>query len=367
MLAPFNNTKGWSRQIAREKYLPICNVDGGMSHQWFHKVLRSAGCTDHEIDIITNSIDSKEISSGRTGVVDLDDFLDFLGYEREIEVILCTDAMAEAMQWDESKAALKELFDELDKDSNGKVSCKEWGSKVGQKKDILSKYFGGSTPAEIGQAFKRIDKNGDGSLSWDEFVAAAETQNVIAEKTAIHIGEVMQTDEGKAALREFFESLDKDCDGKVSGREWFCQLGKTKHTMLNHFCDCTPADIGHAFKRIDTNGDGSLSWDEFVAAAEKKIARADITTFQMAEVMQTEDGKAALKEFFDLLDKNNDGKVSAKEWFNQLGKTKHSMLKYFCDSSPAEIGHAFKRIDANGDGELSWDEFVAAAHEYTLQ
>ena len=38
---------------------------------------------------------------------------------------------------------------------------------------LLSRYFGGSTLKEIGQAFKRIDVDGSASLSWEEFVAAA--------------------------------------------------------------------------------------------------------------------------------------------------------------------------------------------------
>merc|ERR1712093_756304 len=112
--------------------------------------------------------------------------------------------MAEAMQTYESKAALKELFDTIDKDSNGKVSSKEWGSNVGQQKDVLAKYFGGATPAEVGQAFKRIDANGDGSLSWDEFVAAADLKCGSVDATMTKTAEAMQTEDGMAALKELF-------------------------------------------------------------------------------------------------------------------------------------------------------------------
>jgi len=362
LFTAMSNSRGWSRKFARNQYLPVCNADGGMLVQRFREVLGVAGIAEDEMDIIISSLDRKS-----TGFVCLEEFLDFLGYETDIEVIKCTHAMVEAMQNDESKAALKKLFDDIDKNSDGRVTSKEWGSQVGKKQDILAKYFGGATPAEIGQAFKHIDANGDGSLSWDEFAAAADTKSSNVDLATIQMAEVMQTDDGKTALREFFDCLDKDNNGKVSCNEWFSQLGKERHSMLKYFCGSTPAEIGHAFKRIDANGDGSLSWDEFVAAAEAKRANVDATTAKLAAVMQTNDGKEALKEFFDILDKDCDGKVSTKEWCNQLGKKKHAMLNYFCGSTPSEIGHAFKRIDANGDGSLSWEEFVAAADMRAMQ
>ena len=68
---------------------------------------------------------------------------------------------------------LRKLFDTLDKDHDGKVTGQEWGSKVRENQTLLAKYFGGSALKEIGSAFKRIDTDGNASLSWDEFVAAA--------------------------------------------------------------------------------------------------------------------------------------------------------------------------------------------------
>ena len=70
-------------------------------------------------------------------------------------------------------AELRNLFDSLDKDHDGKVTGQEWGKKVRENQTLLAKYFGGSTLKEIGSAFKRIDTDGNASLSWDEFVAAA--------------------------------------------------------------------------------------------------------------------------------------------------------------------------------------------------
>jgi len=86
------------------------------------------------------------------------------------------DASPEADKPDASPEGLEELrklFDTLDKDNDGNVTGQEWGHKVTENKELLSKYFGGSTLKEIGSAFSRIDADGNKSLTWDEFVVAA--------------------------------------------------------------------------------------------------------------------------------------------------------------------------------------------------
>mmetsp|Transcript_26567 Transcript_26567/g.65794 ORF Transcript_26567/g.65794 Transcript_26567/m.65794 type:complete len:126 (-) Transcript_26567:51-428(-) len=82
--------------------------------------------------------------------------------------------IAEAMATEAGKEELHALFKTLDKNSDGTVSSKEWGSAVSRNKELLAKYFGGSSVAEIGQAFKRLDTDKSGDLSWAEFTAGCE-------------------------------------------------------------------------------------------------------------------------------------------------------------------------------------------------
>jgi len=69
---------------------------------------------------------------------------------------------------------LRSLFESLDKDSDGKVSSKEWGGQLKRNQAALSKHFGGASLQEIGRKFRQIDADGDGSLSWEEVVQAAQ-------------------------------------------------------------------------------------------------------------------------------------------------------------------------------------------------
>jgi len=80
--------------------------------------------------------------------------------------------MATAMATDEGTAEFVRLFEKLDKDGDGKVSSQEWGRAVHAEQELMSKYFGGSSLKEIGSAFSRLDTNKDGMISWDEFKAA---------------------------------------------------------------------------------------------------------------------------------------------------------------------------------------------------
>merc|ERR1719335_1777100 len=110
--------------------------------------------------------------------------------------------IVQTLSTEDGKADLKQFFDSLDKDHNGKVSSKEWGHALGKNKELMAKYFGGATPAEIGQAFKRIDANKDGNLSWEEFVQAADAKSAQAEASVTTLSEVMQTGEGRKSLMD---------------------------------------------------------------------------------------------------------------------------------------------------------------------
>ena len=95
-----------------------------------------------------------------------------------------TAALVSAFNTDAGYAELKALFAKLDKDGDGTVNSKEWGSAVSKNKELLSKFFGGASAKEIGQAFKRLDTDGSGDLSWDEFEAGAERLSLMVSPAA---------------------------------------------------------------------------------------------------------------------------------------------------------------------------------------
>jgi Ca2+-binding EF-hand superfamily protein len=186
----------------------------------------------------------------------------------------------------------------------------------------------------------RIDKwdtDGDGVLSPAEIAAAREAvRQRIEDRRIEHFLKIAGEDE-MLSLEEFlslppfvdksptiptsiFNMMDRDKDGLVSADEFTARLRP-------------PLPRLPRFVEMDTNNDGSVDLAEFIAAA---------TTRSIPE--------PAAREIFAHLDRDNDG-----------------LLKPIDFPAPPEPPPAppvlpgFAVADANGNGMVTLDEFVAAA------
>ena len=80
--------------------------------------------------------------------------------------------MAQTIQREEGKAELHALYCSLDIDGDGKLTAEEWGQGLASD-DALMRFFGDTTAEDHKALFEQLDEDGNGSLSWDEFVAGA--------------------------------------------------------------------------------------------------------------------------------------------------------------------------------------------------
>jgi len=168
---------------------------------------------------------------------------------------------------EEGKAELKALWDALDKDGDGTVTSKEWGKGVKDNWKAMGKFFGGTTIGEVGKAFKALDTDGSGDLTWDEFEGA-----IAAMDSAMILARAMQTEEGLKEFKTLWDSLDKDGDGAVTSKEWGSSVGKNKEVMQKYFGGKDAKAIGKMFKKLDADGSGDLTWEEFVAGSKVLVA-----------------------------------------------------------------------------------------------
>ena len=173
--------------------------------------------------------------------------------------------------------------------------------------------------------------------------------------------DMYKSEDGQAELKALFATLDKDGDGSVSAKEWGKGVAQHWKTMSRFFGGVSQKKVGKLFKSLDTDSSGDLSWDEFCGAIEGVDAEA-----ALARAMATADGFEKLKTLFASLDKDGDGTVSAEEWSAALTDPKNKKLakKFFGKKSVKNkkaLIKAFKKLDADGSGDLTWDEFVAGS------
>merc|ERR1712147_295949 len=268
------------------------------------------------------------------------------------------------------------------------------GSSVSKKRDALAKAFGGETLKSIGKLFTVADGDGDGSLSFEEFLAlahargklitgAATTSTAVAPPTppvaaaaatsaaaaasdavvtsSLYTEEDVQfcatvsTADGQAKLKALFNELDKDGSGEVSSKEWGSSVYKKREALSKFFGGSSLKAIGTLFSGAEGDGDESLSYDEFLKLAQlraKAVAAAagvSVGDIQLSAAVGTDAGVAKLRALFDELDKDGDGGVSGKEWGSSVYKKRDALTKAFGGDTLKSIGKLFTVADGDGD------------------
>jgi len=130
-------------------------------------------------------------------------------------------------------------------------------------------------------------------------------------------------------LKEIFLAIDKNGDGTLSFEEIEEGLQKLKIQDWQ--------DILEVLKEADTDKSGKIDYTEFIAAT------LDSQVFLKEEY---------LKAAFDMFDKDGSGKIENSEIVALLSGEE---LKGLASTEAVEV--AIKEIDANGDGQIDFEEF----------
>lgn len=159
------------------------------------------------------------------------------------------------------------LFQRLDKDADGKLSRDELGP--------LTKMDGPGPPR---QPLWELDADKSGGVSLEEFKAGHFLRKLPPEKQ-----------------QELFKRLDTDSDGVITPKDH--PQSPFKHPDGPHTNHRPESDEpGHIIYKLDFDGDGALSFEEFRAGpAVKNLTEAE----QLAR--------------FKLLDRNGDQKISPED------------------------------------------------------
>ncbi|XP_065831222.1 45 kDa calcium-binding protein-like [Oscarella lobularis] len=252
---------------------------------------------------------------------------------------------------------LKSIFNQADQDQDQSISQTELKDWIHQK---INEYFQ-STHNGNQASFRKFDPNGDGKLTWDEYVRQLRMPPGITRQTFTRVASWFRpyvdkvgtgpppssripdrdfTDEEHDASQLLsrdkaqWEKADVDNDTVLAVDEFlsFQHPEQSKETLKGFVDDLLTA--------TDQNGDGLLTVQEYVGLDESKDEWSDETE-QFAKEREA--------EFRDLIDLNSDSVVDKDE------------LEYFLDPRSEqyaynEASHLLSVADKDNDKKLSWDE-----------
>ena len=134
---------------------------------------------------------------------------------------------------EEEVTGLKELFKQIDADSNGNITIQEL--RIAMKDSFLK-------DSEVMDLLDAADVDGDGTIDYEEFLAATVQASRI------------NTDEN---LKAAFQHFDADASGFITKEELVEALKNIKGLSSEH--------ISVIITDVDNDSDGQINYNEFVA------------------------------------------------------------------------------------------------------
>eukprot|EP01043_Picozoa_sp_COSAG02_P041560 COSAG02_NODE_3455_length_6707_cov_15.617736_3_plen_696_part_01 len=210
--------------------------------------------------------------------------------------------------------------------------------------------------AQALDAFRRIDTDGSGELSISELKLALKFLDL--HLSASQTGAIML-------------HLDKDQDGSISLDEFLSLVWANKLKLLQRKLGAAAYSSGgidaeKLFRRYDKDHTGMLEYDEFrlVVRRDVGIAESDVPDSELQEMYEFVDsdgsGTIGIDEFKSLLPAHDDYGAMQKRYSSVAGQALNRILES-AEQRRENMMYLFHRIDADGSGGLSREEFRQAA------
>lgn len=169
-------------------------------------------------------------------------------------------------------AQLKVLFDGIDVNADSSVSADELAAALTKNPhlvnlareaglDMREKGFG---QGQFKKVFEQLDINGNGRITWEEFKASLFPTAVeqVTSSGEVLAAQAPAQEKALAQLKTLFDAMDVNNNSTVSREELEGQLGRDE-SFRSLIRDAGMDPDFHVFEQLDTNADGSVTWEEF--------------------------------------------------------------------------------------------------------
>jgi len=235
------------------------------------------------------------------------------------------------------KERFSKLIKKMDENNDGlidKIELVHWTLRALQNMDAR----------DLGEDFDIADDNGDGKVSWEEYVE--NIYGISQDKIPDYTKEDMDDDE---ELRDFnrmynreyakFVAADFNEDTLLNKEEYNLFYNPGKEPKSTEFA------IKQALEHVDTNKDGKVDQEEFLADEHVKGHELN------------EDEMDNLSDIFQQLDIDENGVLENFEltlWLQQDNG----------EIAADETDHLFSQADEDEDGKLTYDEVHEAMEDF---
>ena len=228
-----------------------------------------------------------------------------------------------------SSSEVDAIFALGDKDQSGGIDVQEFISLMMPNAPAVIAKLSMSFRSiqNIKDSFKKFDANGDGQISMSELRAGMKISD--------------------SELETVFALGDLDGDGEISMSEFVRIMSPLAGNAVNRFRNCFKDiyDLVAAFRKIDSNADGSISIQELAAGMR-----------DMRMSFSNEETNA----MFSAADINQDGEICYTEFVSLIIPSAGDALSKFRKSFTGikNAQEAFNRFDADGDQEITFEELA---------
>eukprot|EP01116_Phalansterium_solitarium_P016863 TRINITY_DN400_c1_g12_i1.p1 TRINITY_DN400_c1_g12~~TRINITY_DN400_c1_g12_i1.p1 ORF type:complete len:419 (-),score=144.48 TRINITY_DN400_c1_g12_i1:255-1511(-) len=243
-------------------------------------------------------------------------------------------------------------FDQMPEDSLRKFLLSASTKRNGRVEEdafvelLVRKFNFAGFEADVRALFRRYDIHRRGELEVMELASAILGKGRLSQESTIgRIREVLaKRAGGSSTLKSLglqFKLMDRSNDGTVDREE--LQIGFEK--FLRGFgVTLGPVELQNVFALFDVNGDGVISYDEFICGVRGSMSEARL---------------ALVREAFDLLDMDASGGITLDEVAAVYDVTLHPMVKAGKMTAEEALRVFMKQWgDKDGDGIITLPEFV---------